>query len=995
MSLPRLAFAAVGWLFLSAPAAAFADELADIVAKFATQAAAGRWDQADSLAAKLTTLAGEQVSARYLAAANSLAEVAREYQRYGRYAQSEPLLRRSAEVVEAARGRDHPDVAAALTALGSAQAACADYEAAQRSFQRSLEIRRRAFGTESRPVASNLNHLGNLSKDRGRYAEADALYLEAQRIFESHDKNSGDVSMCLNNRAYLYRLQGRYAQSERLYKQALAIDERTLGPRNVELGISLNNLANLYVAQGRYADAEPLLTRARQIVTDALGENHPTLAYCLNNLAMVFDGQERHADAEPLFERALTIRRAALGEEHPLVATSLNNLARCREALGQFASARALLQIALAVREKRLGPDHPEVGETLLELACVEQKQNSDADIEPLVDRALDILDRANANPAVRFRGYDLRAQAAWRAGRRSEAVKDLDRALGMAELIRGHAAGAEQERAEQFAAFTAAFERMVAWQVELNDAAGVLDAMERGRARSLLDEMNLSGAALDVGRPVAERERLAEQEAELKGRIAELERQLAHLPPSDDTAAGLQRTRLESDLADAREQLYDHYRQQRGSSRVYRALLTVDAASPRLSQIQRRLVGESGLLLVYFLGDEASYVLVITPDAARATRLVADGPAAQTLGIPVGPITARRLRSVLVGDEASCVLRQLASPDLQANAVDKLAALWTLLVPQAERDAIAAGRAKRLIVVPDGPLSLLPFETLVVVAGERPRHLLDVGPPVVYAPSTTVLYNLNERRTATLASEAGQAVLTVGNPLYGPADAPFEGAGAALADKTGGQRGVALKLAALPYSGTESSWVAEAFKKRGIPVLPLRERLATEANVRMNAPGRTLLHLACHGLADQAYGNFFGSLALTPGASAATNPADDGFLTMPEIYELNLKQCELAILSACQTNYGPQQKGEGVWALSRGFLVAGSRRVVASNWLVDDEAAASLISVFCSDLAKTEGQGETPDYAAALHRAKRWVRGQAKWASPYYWGTFVLVGPN
>src|SRR4029079_6424834 len=134
--------------------------------------------------------------------------------------------------------------------------------------------------------------------------------------------------------------------------------------------------------------------------------------------------------------------------------------------------------------------------------------------------------------------------------------------------------------------------------------------------------------------------------------------------------------------------------------------------------------------------------------------------------------------------------------------------------------------------------------------------------------------------------------------------------------------------------------------------------------------------------------------LALTPGAKAG-NPADDGFLTLPEIYELNLKGNELAILSACQTNYGPEQRGEGVWALSRGFLVAGSRRVVASNWLVDDEAAACLVSVFGEGLAEGEKSGARTDYAAALHGAKRWVRQQQKWRSPYYWGTFVLVGPN
>ena len=71
----------------------------------------------------------------------------------------------------------------------------------------------------------------------------------------------------------------------------------------------------------------------------------------------------------------------------------------------------------------------------------------------------------------------------------------------------------------------------------------------------------------------------------------------------------------------------------------------------------------------------------------------------------------------------------------------------------------------------------------------------------------------------------------------------------------------------------------------------------------------------------------------------------------MSEIYELDLSGCELAILSACETNYGPQQQGEGVWALSRGFLVAGSRRVIASNWVVDDQAGATLVSYFASYL--------------------------------------------
>ena len=55
----------------------------------------------------------------------------------------------------------------------------------------------------------------------------------------------------------------------------------------------------------------------------------------------------------------------------------------------------------------------------------------------------------------------------------------------------------------------------------------------------------------------------------------------------------------------------------------------------------------------------------------------------------------------------------------------------------------------------------------------------------------------------------------------------------------------------------------------------------------------------------------------------------------------------------------------------------------------------ASLISVFCNSVAEAEKEGRPVDYAQALHKAKRWVRRQEKWQSPYYWGTFVLVGPN
>jgi len=293
---------------------------------------------------------------------------------------------------------------------------------------------------------------------------------------------------------------------------------------------------------------------------------------------------------------------------------------------------------------------------------------------------------------------------------------------------------------------------------------------------------------------------------------------------------------------------------------------------------------------------------------------------------------------------------------------------------------------------VPDGALGLLPFEALVPETVADDGYLIDVGPAIDYAPSASILLHLAQR-PALPASGEREPVLTVGDPAYDLASSQSPARGQADTQATAAAR--SAKLSRLPYSGQEASWVADVFVKHGTRVALLKDKRATERMVRGNVAGRQIVHLACHGLVDQNFANFFGALALTPGDGKKVDPTNDGFLSLPEIYELDLTHCELAILSACQTNYGPQQQGEGVWALTRGFIVAGSRRVVASNWLVDDKAAASIISYYCDLIAKQVPAGQQPDYSVALRDAKRWARQQDRWKSPYYWATFVLVGPN
>ena len=96
----------------------------------------------------------------------------------------------------------------------------------------------------------------------------------------------------------------------------------------------------------------------------------------------------------------------------------------------------------------------------------------------------------------------------------------------------------------------------------------------------------------------------------------------------------------------------------------------------------------------------------------------------------------------------------------------------------------------------------------------------------------------------------------------------------------------------------------------------------------------------------------------------------------------------DLVVLSACQTALGKEVAGEGFVGLTRGFMYAGARRVIASLWQVSDVATAELMKRFYDGLL----QRHLPA-AAALRRAQIEMARDPRWASPYYWAGFVLQG--
>jgi CHAT domain-containing protein len=327
----------------------------------------------------------------------------------------------------------------------------------------------------------------------------------------------------------------------------------------------------------------------------------------------------------------------------------------------------------------------------------------------------------------------------------------------------------------------------------------------------------------------------------------------------------------------------------------------------------------------------------------------------------------------------------------------------------------------QRVLVVPDGALSLIPFPALPT--GDA-RYLVETGPTIVRIAAERDL--VEPRETAP-----GRGLLAMGGMSYDAEPGASRENTVLAVNAT--DRGLPpcrefgeVRFEPLPGSGDEAAEVSKTYSEspmRGEPDRLLMAHEATEAAFRSLAPGRRAIHLATHGFfvdptcSAPSVSTHRGTAGLVTNSGdlpvqAAVDPlrlsglafagangradapdgANDGVLTAGEVAGLDLEGTQIVTLSACESGLGIPVSGEGVLGLERAFHAAGARAVIMSLWAVDDRAARAWMTDFYQALWH-DGRDAAEATRAASRAALLRLRAAHGATHPGEWAMFISSG--
>lgn len=832
------------------------------------------------------------------------------------------------------RGDEH-GLAEVLKFIGYTHQQRGDFAAAEPAWNKSASMFSRTgdWGDEL-DVRQNL---AVIAAEQGYLAKAiDTLSYVRDQIPAA--KNPELEANVLENLGAVHRDFGDIDEALQSYSRAFAL-RQALGD-GTHISVSLRGLGSTYYVSGEYDLAKVFLNRALDAAREVGdGRSQAAILTYLGNIAFL----------EADYETALTLHRDAEGLTNSAQGRAVRRLLIAKDLAASQRQAEALqtaeeIAASSADLPVLLADAHTQIGRSLVASGKYSGAANH-------LQQALSLY-RSLSLQEGEADALNGLALAAHGDGKHAEAIAYGEAALDRIENLRVRVSAPELR-----ALYSAAQRGFYETQIDLlmsnrqghGDAAllAALSVSERARARMLVD---LLAAARIVGEDAPDEETRSRRSTlydELAARSRQRDRLLAS--PLEDAEASGKLDELLREMATLENELTLLDTQARSNPILPVTLLTG-------ADIQR-LIDPGEVLLQYDLGSRRSFVWVVTHDSIDAIELA-----------PRDVIDAAA-RNALAG-----LQKATASP---ARRAADLRALSDHVLPP----IVDLQGARRVLVAADGVLHYIPFSVLPVLRDGAAVPLLATR-EVISVPSMSALAAQRARRS----NDAPSKTLAVfADPVFERVDERLTQSKVVAAAARGDQVETrsSFELHRLRYSGREAHDIAA--------LVPETDRLVSEgflasreAVLNADLKQYRYVHFATHGLVDSR----------TPALSALALSQFDrdgnalaGFLRLNDIYNLDLN-ADLVVLSACDTALGREIRGEGLVGLTQAFLYAGSKSLVLSLWQVSDAATAVLMTRFYEQMIKNGAPA-----AEALRAAQLSMAAETRWADPYYWGAFILLG--
>ena len=821
---------------------------------------------------------------------------------------------------------DKKQQARALAAMGDAYENARERQLAVQHYEKSLVLSQELG--DKRLTARIFNGLGQTHTFLGDYETGMSFFLKARALSEEmNDKEM--LSIVLTSIASNLTDKGSHAEALDYLHKSIKITEE-LGP-NADRRALAGKLQNVAIIYRRQGDLDQALTYARRAlalfeeVDDKFG-----VANLQNNIGVIFKLQGHHDQALEWFQKALQGYEAL--KATPGIARSLNNIGDMYRLQGRYDKAFENLQKAFQMREQ-VG-DRTGMLLSLHYLGRLYEEQKKYPEVLEVGRRAVKIAD----NREDLWIAQDRVGRALVALGRPAEAGENFLAAIATIESLRREVAGGEQQQQSFLERKLSPWLGMIDVLVAQGNYAEALTFAEQSKARVLLDVLQTGRTNLRKSWSTEEQQ----AEAQLRKRLVLLNSQYTNEVRRDkpdatrvaELKAEVEKARLEyEDFENRLHVAHPKLKAQRG-----------EAPSVKAEELASLLPDASSALLEYVVGDEKTYLFVVTKGSTEADVRV------YTL-----PVKKNELAK-----QTETFRQQLASRDLGFRA--SAAKLYELLLKPAAGQL--SGRTN-LVIAPDNTLWDLPFQTLI--NGSKRFVIEDAA--VAYTPSFTVLREMTRRRKIESAHASAASLLALGNPVLGT-----ETLKRAMTLRDG-------KLEPLPEAEQEVKALGRLYGVSRSKVFIGAD--AREDRVKSEATRAKILHFATHGILNNA-SPLYSHLALAEGGAN-----EDGLLEAWELMQLDL-QADLAVLSACETARGRVGAGEGMIGFSWAMFIAGVPSIVVSQWKVESAGTRDLMVNFHRSLLSPKS---TSTKTEALRQAALKILKNPETNHPFYWGGFILVG--